>query len=162
MASTHFWIRHESRATERRAPVVPADILRLLDVRASRVTVEDSPQRIVPTEDYHSGRSDEDRRGPAAGSSAPDDVVVVGIKELPDEPRELRHTYVYFAHAFKGQSDATENARCGFEAGWRTPLRHRVPLSTTRARRVVAFGYWAGYVGAALGVLQLAGRLGHR
>ena len=154
MASTHFWIRHESRATERRAPVVPADILRLLD-EGFRVTVEDSPQRVVPTEDYHSAGAE--IAEPGSWVDAPDDAVVLGIKELPEEPRELRHTHVYFAHAFKGQSDATETLG-RFEAGGGR-LFDIEYLLDDQARRVVAFGYWAGYVGAALGVLQLAGRL---
>ncbi len=154
MASTHFWIRHESRATERRAPVVPADILRLLD-EGFRVTVEDSPQRVVPTEDYHSAGAE--IAEPGSWVDAPPDVVVLGIKELPEEQRELRHTHVYFAHAFKGQSDATETLG-RFEAGGGR-LFDIEYLLDDQARRVVAFGYWAGYVGAALGVLQLAGRL---
>jgi saccharopine dehydrogenase (NAD+, L-lysine forming) len=154
MPSTHFWIRHETRATERRAPVVPADVLRLLD-EGFRVTVEDSPQRIVPTEDYHSAGAE---IAPAdSWVDAPDDAVIVGIKELPDEPRGLRHTHVYFAHAFKGQSDAVETLG-RFEAGGGR-LFDIEYLIDEQARRVVAFGYWAGYVGAALGVLHLAGTL---
>lgn len=154
MPSTHFWIRHESRATERRAPVVPADVLRLLD-EGFRVTVEDSPQRVVPTEDYHSAGAEIADSG--SWVDAPEDAVIVGIKELPDEPTALRHTHVYFAHAFKGQSDATQTLS-RFEAGGGR-LFDVEYLLDDQARRVVAFGYWAGYVGAALGVLHLAGTL---
>lgn len=151
---THLWIRHEARATERRAPVVPADVLRLLD-EGFRVTVEDSPQRVVPTEDYHSAGAAIAETG--SWVDAPDDVVVVGIKELPDEPAALRHTHVYFAHAFKGQSDAAQTlGRFGAGGGRLFDVEY---LIDDQARRVVAFGYWAGYVGAALGVLHLAGTL---
>ena len=48
---THLWIRSEARETERRAPVVPADVERLLHV-GFRVTVEESAQRVFPIEEY--------------------------------------------------------------------------------------------------------------
>ena len=104
MASTHLWIRPEARATERRAPVVPADVRRLLEAGSG------SPSRTPRSGSSRRGVRRGRRRDAEPGSwtDAPDDVFVVGIKELPDGPRELRHRHVYFAHAFKGQSDATE------------------------------------------------------
>ncbi len=153
-APTHLWVRAEVRSTERRAPVVPSDVRRLVDA-GFRVTVEESAQRVLDPASYaEAGAS-----LVATGSwvDAPDDVVVVGIKELPDEPAALRHRHVYFAHAFKGQSDAVTVLE-RFRAGGGT-LSDIEYLTDARGRRVVAFGYWAGYVGAALGVLHLAGAL---
>jgi saccharopine dehydrogenase (NAD+, L-lysine-forming) len=95
----------------------------------------------------------------AAGSwvEAPADAFVLGIKELPEEPGALRHRHVYFAHAFKGQSDAVATLS-RFRRGGGT-LFDLEYLTDENGRRVVAFGYWAGYVGAALGALHLAGDL---
>ena len=153
-APTHLWVRAEVRATERRAPLVPDDVRRLVDA-GFHVTVEESAQRVFDPVSYAEAGA-----APAAGGrwvDAPDDVIVVGIKELPEEPTALRHRHVYFAHAFKGQSDAAAVLR-RFRAGggmlWDIEY-----LTDTQGRRVVAFGYWAGYVGAALGVLHLAGAL---
>ncbi len=154
MSSTHLWIRHEARSTERRTPVVPDDVRRLVEAGFT-VTVEESPQRVFTIEEYAAAGAAVAPTG--SWTDAPDDVYVVGIKELPDEPGELRHRHVYFAHAFKGQSDAEvtlERFRKG--GGQLFDIEY---LTDDNGKRVVAFGFWAGYVGAALGVLHLGDAL---
>jgi saccharopine dehydrogenase (NAD+, L-lysine forming) len=150
----HLWIRHESRDTERRAPVVPADVRTLVEA-GFQVTVEESPQRVFPIEEYAAAGATVTATG--SWADGPEEAFVLGIKELPDEPTELRHRHIYFAHAFKGQSDAAHTLDRFRKGGGR--LLDIEYLTDDNGRRVVAFGYWAGYVGAALGVLQLAGRL---
>lgn len=152
--STHLWLRSEARATERRTPLVPDDVRRLLD-SGLQVTVEESDQRVYPIEEY--AEAGATIAGTGSWVDAPDDVFVLGIKELPDEPAGLRHRHIYFAHAFKGQSDAAFTLGRFREGGGR--LYDIEYLTDERGARVVAFGYWAGYVGAALGALELAGRL---
>ena len=150
----HLWIRCEARASERRTPVVPVDVRRLVDA-GLRVTVEESPQRVFPLEEYAEAGADV---APAQSwVDAPDDAFVLGIKELPDEPDTLRHRHIYFAHAFKGQEGA-ERTLSRFTAGHGQLLDIEY-LTDDHGKRVVAFGYWAGYVGAALGVLHLGGEL---
>jgi saccharopine dehydrogenase (NAD+, L-lysine-forming) len=150
----HLWVRSEARETERRAPVVPADVRGLLDA-GLEVTVAESPQRVFPIEEYAAAGA---RTAPEGSwTQAPDDAWVVGIKELPDEPAGLRHRHVYFAHSFKGQEGAEHTLERFRRGGGR--LYDIEYLTGEDGRRVVAFGYWAGYVGAALGVLHLAGEL---
>ncbi len=149
-----MWIRSESRDTERRAPVVPADVQQLLDA-GFEVTVEESPQRIFTVEEYAAAGASVVAGG--TWTDAPHDAYVLGIKELPDEPSSLRHRHIYFAHAFKGQGDARHTLERFRRGGGR--LLDVEYLTDTDGRRVVAFGYWAGYVGAALGVLHSAGAL---
>jgi saccharopine dehydrogenase (NAD+, L-lysine forming) len=154
MQPVHVWIRSESRGTERRAPVVPADVPLLLDA-GFEVSVEESPQRIFPVEEYAAvGAS---VVGEGAWTDAPRETYVLGIKELTDEPASLRHRHIYFAHAFKGQEDARRTLERFRRGGGR--LLDIEYLTGEDGKRVVAFGYWAGYVGAALGVLHLAGVL---
>ncbi len=150
----HLWVRAEARTTERRAPVTPPDVARLVEAGV-RVTVEESAQRVFDLEEYAAAGAEVAPTG--SWTEAPDDAVVLGIKELPDEPAELRHHHVYFAHAFKGQDDAAFTLG-RFEAGGGR-LSDIEYLTGEDGRRVVAFGYWAGYVGAALAVLHLAGDL---
>lgn len=154
MQPAHIWIRSESRATERRAPVVPADVPVLVDA-GLQVTVEESPQRIFPIEAYDAAGASIVEEG--SWTEAPDDAYVLGIKELPEEPAALRHHHIYFAHAFKGQEDAQGTLGRFARGGGR--LLDIEYLVDDTGRRVVAFGYWAGYVGAALGVLHLADAL---
>ncbi|KOV86145.1 MULTISPECIES: saccharopine dehydrogenase [unclassified Streptomyces] len=154
MTELHLWLRHEPRTTERRTPVVPADARRLVDSGVA-LTVEESPQRIFPTEEYEAAGC---RRAPAGSwVAAPRDAVILGLKELPDEPAELIHRHVFFGHAYKQQPGAAELLR-RFAAGGGALLDLEY-LVDDEGRRLAAFGYWAGYLGAALAVLQHRGRL---
>ena len=150
----HLWIRSETRETERRTPLVPADVGRLVHL-GFRVTVEESAQRVFPVEEYEEAGASIAPTG--TWVVAPEDAYIIGIKELPDEPAELEHRHIYFAHAFKEQSGSRETLT-RFRKGGGTLLDIEY-LTDEQGKRVVAFGYWAGYVGAALGVLHLADAL---
>ncbi|MGW5478093.1 saccharopine dehydrogenase [Streptomyces sp. NPDC004008] len=149
-----LWLRHESRPTERRAPLVPRDAARLVS-QGVPITVEDSPQRVFPLAEYV-------RAGCAtapAGSwtRAPEDHHVLGLKELPPQPGPLHHRHVYFGHAYKGQRGARELlGRFTSGGGALLDLEY---LTDDDGRRLAAFGYWAGYLGAALAVLHRRGTL---
>jgi saccharopine dehydrogenase (NAD+, L-lysine-forming) len=154
MTELHLWLRHELRGTERRTPIVPSDARRLVE-NGVTLTVEESPQRIFPIEEYEAAGC---RIAPAgAWVSAPVDAVVVGLKELPDEPAELRHRHIYFGHAYKRQPGAAALLRRFAAGGGR--LFDLEYLVDDTGRRLAAFGFWAGYLGAALAVLQHRGRL---
>ncbi|GAA3008899.1 saccharopine dehydrogenase [Actinokineospora diospyrosa] len=151
---THLWMRHEVRTTERRAPITPADARTLVDAGVE-VTVERSPQRVFPIEDYAAAGCDTAEAG--SWVDAPDDAYIVGLKELPEAPSELRHQHVYFGHAYKGQHGAATLLN-RFTSGGGALLDVEY-LTDENGRRLAAFGYWAGYVGAALAVLHLRGKL---
>jgi len=149
-----IWMRHELRRTECRAPLTPDDARRLVE-GGFEVTVEESPQRAFGIERY----AEAGCRVTGAGSwvRAPDDVFVLGLKELSDEPATLRHRHIYFGHAYKGQPGGVRLLQ-RFRAGGGVLLDLEY-LVDTGGRRLAAFGYWAGYAGAALAVLSARGRL---
>lgn len=154
MTALHLWLRHEVRSTERRTPIVPDDAGRLV-ASGVDLTVEESPQRIFPTQEYEAAGA----RIVPAGSwvSAPRDAVILGLKELPGRPRELVHRHVFFGHAYKRQPGAAD--LLGRFAAGRGALLDLEYLVDDEGRRLAAFGFWAGYLGAALAVLQHRGRL---
>ena len=95
--------------------------------------------------------------------NVPKDHIIIGLKELEDkDPFPLVHEHITFAHCYKGQG------------GWqkvlgRWPrgggilydlefLEHEV---NGRKIRVAAFGYHAGYAGAALALKLWAWQLSH-
>lgn len=153
MTRPHLWIRAEARPTEQRVPIVPVDARRLVE-QGFLVTVEESPTRIVPIEEFVEAGCQVAPFGSWVG--APRGAVVVGIKELPEDPADLEHTHVYFAHAYKGQEGA-DSVLDRFRRGGGELLD--VEYLTVDGKRVVAFGFWAGYVGAALAVLRHRGQL---
>ncbi|OLF14129.1 saccharopine dehydrogenase [Actinophytocola xinjiangensis] len=152
--SRQLWLRAETRASERRAPITPGGVATLI-ADGHTVTVEDSPRRVFPTDAYAEAGATIADAGSWVG--APADAVIVGLKELPDEPAELRHRHVFFGHAFKHQPDAARLLG-RFAAGGGTLLDLEY-LTDEGGRRLAAFGYWAGYVGAAVTVLLHRGQL---
>lgn len=83
--------------------------------------------------------------------TAPSDAYIVGLKELPEgEDGPLSHTHIFFAHCFKNQGGWTDILG-RFDAGNGTILDLEF-LNDAQGRRVAAFGYHAGFAGAAIGV----------
>ena len=149
-----LWMRHETRSTECRAPIVPAHARQLV-ADGFAVTVEESPQRVFASTEYAVAGCHIVE--PGSWIDAPADTYVIGLKELPGEPAALRHRHVFFGHAYKGQPGSGELLR-RFAAGGGTLLDLEY-LTDEHGRRITAFGFWAGYVGAALAVLHYRGRL---
>lgn len=148
---THLWIRAEERANERRVGLTPSGAA---DLRAAglRITVEDSPDRIIATSEYRAAGLD--IAAPGMWRTAPDDAVIFGLKELPDDTGPLTHRHILFGHAFKGQPSGRRLLE-RFKAGGGALLDLEYLVDDTD-RRVAAFGYWAGYVGAGLSVAAWA------
>ncbi len=90
---------------------------------------------------------------------APTDHIIVGLKELPEDKFALKHTHVQFAHCYKGQA-GWEDVLSRFPQGGGTLLDLEF-LTDDAGRRVAAFGYHAGYAGAAIAVQAWAYHLEH-
>ena len=148
---THLWVRAEQRPNEQRVGVTP-DGVRALIGAGLRVTVEDSPTRIIPINAYREAGAEIAPCG--AWPVAPGDALIFGLKELPEADTALPHRHIMFGHAYKGQA-AGKRLLARFAAGGGT-LYDLEYLTEPSGRRVAAFGYWAGYVGAAVSLLAWA------
>jgi saccharopine dehydrogenase (NAD+, L-lysine-forming) len=142
---THLWVRAEQRPNEERVGLTPEGAAAL--VRAGlRVTVERSSVRAIPIEGYAAAGCEiaEENLWP----HAPADAIIFGLKELPEDGTPLAHRHIMFGHAYKGQP-AGRVLLQRFKAGGGT-LYDLEYLVDETGRRVAAFGYWAGYAGAAI------------
>ncbi len=148
---THLWVRAESRENEERVGILPEGVAALI-AQGIDVTVEDSPTRVIPSADYDAAGA----RIAPEGSwvEAPGDAIIFGLKELPDNGTPLRHRHIMFGHAYKGQP-AGQKLLARFRDGGGT-LYDLEYLEDESGRRVAAFGYWAGYAGAAVSLLAYA------
>ena len=143
----NIWLREEARDTERRTPLTPADAARLV-AEGARITVERSARRIFADADYAAAGCTLVAGG--TWPAAPRDTLILGVKELPDHPDTLRGTYAHFAHLYKDQRGwQTDLARFARGGGILYDLEY---LTGENGARVAAFGYWAGWLGAALGL----------
>ncbi|MDQ1744137.1 MAG: saccharopine dehydrogenase L-lysine forming [Pseudonocardiales bacterium] len=153
-AALTLWLRAESRADERRTPLVPGDVAKLV-AAGIEVVVEKSAHRVFADAEFAAAGAR--LAGTGSWPDAPDSAVVLGLKELPAEPYELRHRHAFFGHAYKNQPGA--RLLLDRFVGGGGALLDLEYLTDDTGRRLAAFGYWAGYVGAALAVLQHAGVL---
>ncbi len=153
-----LWLRAESRPLERRVALTPANAQELIAAGFS-VSVEECDNRIFGIGQYLEAGCRVVPR--ASWQDAPRDCYVIGLKELPEPLPALRHRHIYFAHAYKQQKGWKELlGNFAEDGGYLLDLEY---LLDDNGRRIAAFGYWAGFAGAALGVkawLRQPGRLG--
>ena len=142
---THLWIRAEQRPNEDRVGLTPEGAAALL-ASGMRVTVEASRSRAIGLDGYAMAGCQIVAEN--SWPDAPGDAIVFGLKELPDDGTRLRHRHIMFGHAYKGQP-AGQSLLRRFHAGGGT-LYDLEYLVDETGRRVAAFGYWAGYAGAAV------------
>ena len=125
------------------------------------VTVERSRSRSIGIDEYAAtGCSIADAND---WVRAPDDAIIFGLKELDMDGPDLRHRHIMFGHAYKGQADGP-HLLGRFKRGGGT-LYDLEYLVDEQGRRIAAFGYWAGFAGAAVGLKawiaqQFDGQLG--
>jgi len=150
----HLWVRAEQRAHEERVGLTPEGAAAL--VRAGmRVTVEASSVRAIAIDGYRAAGCEIGAEN--SWPDAPADAIVFGLKELPEDGTPLRHRHILFGHAYKGQP-AGQVLLKRFKAGGGT-LYDLEYLVDESGRRVAAFGYWAGYAGAAVSLKCWAAQL---
>lgn len=144
-----FWLRSESKKNEYRRALTPDSCEQMLKA-GHKVIVEDWKESIIPTQAY----KDVGCEIVAAGSwqtQAPSEAIIVGLKALPDDIEVFKHTHIYFAHCYKEQ-DGWRELMTKFDKGGGKIIDLEFMVDEN-GRRTNAFGYWAGYVGAALGAL---------
>ncbi|WP_394178803.1 saccharopine dehydrogenase [Yoonia maritima] len=144
----HLWVRAESRANEERVGLTPDGAVQLLK-KGFKVTVEESRQRIIPIAEYVAVGCD--IAPEFSWVNAPDNALIFGLKELPEDGTPLRHRHIMFGHAYKGQPSG-RILLDRFKAGGGA-LYDLEYLTHADGRRVAAFGYWAGYAGAAVSLM---------
>lgn len=141
----HLWVRAEQRNNEERVGITPEGAAALIQSGIT-ITVEESSTRCLPIQGYiDAGCSTAPEH---SWPSAPADAIIFGLKELPEDGTPLPHKHILFGHAYKGQPSGQKLLK-RFIAGGGS-LYDLEYLVDPSGRRVAAFGYWAGYAGAAV------------
>ena len=142
---THLWVRAEQRPNEERVGLTPEGAAALIKA-GIRVTVEHSSVRAIGIDGYIAAGCEIAAEN--LWPEAPADAIIFGLKELPEDGTPLTHRHIMFGHAYKGQP-AGRLLLQRFKAGGGS-LYDLEYLVNEDGRRVAAFGYWAGYAGAAI------------
>ncbi|KAL1952111.1 hypothetical protein VTO73DRAFT_1260 [Trametes versicolor] len=151
MAKQSLWLRCEKKQFERRTAITPTTAKKLIDAGFD-IFVERDSQRIFNDAEYEAlgCKLVEHNSWP----SAPKDIPIIGLKELPESDEPLPHTHIQFAHCYK-QQGGWSKVLSRFHRGGGT-LYDLEFLTDAQGRRVAAFGYHAGFAGSAAGALALA------
>jgi alpha-aminoadipic semialdehyde synthase len=125
-------------AWERRAPLTPQDIRRLVEEHGLEVVVQSSDRRVFTDADYCQ-----------AGIEVSDDLascpVIFGIKEIPIPVLERGKTYVFFSHTIKGQAYNMPMLRQILDMD--CTLIDYEKVADEDGRRLIFFGNYAGLAG---------------
>ncbi len=144
-------VRREDKGRwERRAPIVPSDVIELRQRYGIAVHVQPSPVRIFPESAYL-------QAGATVGESLAACPVVFGVKEIPAQYLERDKTYVFFAHVIKGQPHNMPMLRRLMELGCNLIDYERI--ADEHGRRLIFFGRHAGIAGALETLWALGRRL---
>jgi len=143
-----LWLRAETKPFEQRTLLAPQVAGQLVD-KGYELVVERSAQRIFDDTEYENVgcRMAETH----AWHKAPQHAIILGLKELDPNDGPFTRRHVHFAHAFKDQLGWQDTLR-QFQRGGGS-LYDLEYLTDESGQRIAAFGYWAGFVGAAVAVL---------
>ncbi|KAJ3922998.1 hypothetical protein F5877DRAFT_32411 [Lentinula edodes] len=151
MTRPAFWLRCEKKEFERRAALTPTTAKKLIDA-GFQIIVERDEQRIFDDSEYEAVGCELVKNN--SWPSAPREIPIIGLKELPASTDPLPHSHIQFAHCYKNQAGWAD-ILSRFDRGNGT-LYDLEFLEDANGRRVAAFGFHAGFAGAAAGALALA------
>ncbi len=137
--SNFIGIRHEDKyKLERRAPLTPRHVARLVKQKKLDIIVQTSDKRIFTDEEYVN-----------AGAIIAGDLkkcsVIFGVKEMPESFFEPEKTYVFFAHVVKGQPYNMGMLRRMMEL--KCNLIEYEKVVDEQGKRLIFFGRYAGMAG---------------
>lgn len=132
-------IRHEDKyAMERRAPLTPRQVKRLVDQKKLDIVVQSSEKRVFRDDEYR-------KAGAKIKDSLKSCDVILGVKEIPLDFFEQGKTYVFFSHVIKGQSYNMPMLKRMMEMKCNLIDYERV--IDEQGKRLIFFGYFAGMAG---------------
>jgi hypothetical protein len=150
MAGTLAVRRETKSPLERRTPVTPDLVARLVKSSGVEVLVQPSARRIFNDKEYV-------RAGARMADNLADSRVVLGVKEIPPELFQPNTAYVFFAHVIKGQPYNMPMLAKMLELG--CTLIDYEKICDETGKRLIFFGRFAGLAGMIDSLWALGQRL---
>ena len=133
-------IKEEKVPVDHRVPITPAQAAQIQrDFPKVQIKVQSSSVRCYPDDDYRN-------EGIEIVSSVKDCDILMGVKEVPIPSLIEDKTYLFFSHTIKEQAYNRNLLRAVLDKKIR--LIDYEALINEHGHRIVAFGRWAGIVGA--------------
>ncbi|KAJ1563808.1 hypothetical protein HK405_000693, partial [Cladochytrium tenue] len=129
--------REDKNRWERRVPVTPDHVERLVLELGASVLVQPSTRRVFPDDKYR-----------AAGATVQEDLsaadIILGVKEVPADLLLPDKTYLFFSHTYKGQPYNMSLLRSVLDKRVRL-IDYELMRSPENGARLVLFSRFAGY-----------------
>jgi alanine dehydrogenase len=137
-------IRERKNPPDRRVVLSPAECQKVLDsFPDAQIEVETSPIRVFSDEEYQ-------EKGIPVTDTMQDCDVLLGVKEVPIEALLPHKKYFFFSHTIKKQPYNRDLLRAVLEKN--IELYDHEVITNAKEQRLVAFGRYAGIVGAYNGI----------
>ena len=137
--SNFIGIRHEDKYnSERRTPLTPRHVERLVKHKKLDIIVQTSSRRIFHDDEYI-------KSGAKIAKDLKKCSVIFGVKEIPESFFEEGKTYVFFSHVIKGQSYNMPMLKRMMELKCNLIEYERVV--DEQGKRLIFFGRYAGMAG---------------
>jgi len=145
-------IRERKNPPDRRVVLSPAECQKVLDsFPDAQIEVETSPIRVFSDEEYQ-------EKGIPVTDTMQDCDVLLGVKEVPIEALLPHKKYFFFSHTIKKQPYNRDLLRAVLEKN--IELYDHEVITNVKEQRLVAFGRYAGIVGAYNGIRAYGLKLG--
>ncbi len=132
-------IREGKVPPDARTPLTPRQCEQIIHQFQVEIAVEPSPVRCFKDEEYHEA-------GIPMSENLDDCDILIGVKEVPVSQLIPGKTYLFFSHTIKKQHHNRALLRAVLEKNIR--LIDFETIADERGDRLVAFGFFAGKVGA--------------
>jgi len=146
---TIIYIRAEINPNEYRCPIVPQNMNQLLQLGII-VFVESSKNRIY--KDYEYEKEGAIITKEPWYSKKFQSGLIIGLKEIPNMEKLDNHKHIYFSHSFKNQINCEIILKAFSKSN--SIIYDYEFLFDDFNKRVIAFGFYAGFVGCCLGLIQ--------
>jgi saccharopine dehydrogenase (NAD+, L-lysine-forming) len=142
-----LYLRKETKKNEHRTPLTPNDCATLIE-NNYQIQFEPSDTRCYKDEEYELAGC-----VPTSINKMDSRAIIMGLKEFDmTQTALLNKKHFYFSHAFKGQENSHTIINLFQENDGH--IYDYEYIVDENGRRVIAFGYWAGFAGMYLGLLQ--------
>lgn len=145
-------IRSETKANEYRTPIVPLNIKNLIN-KGFIVYIEKSDTRCFEDKEYETSGAILIDKGAWKNFKYPESIII-GLKELNNYEDLDNHAHAYFSHFIK-----TVNPMLYWFKNSNSIIYDLEYLVDDMGYRKLAFGFYAGYIGALLGLLYYTDEL---
>jgi len=144
-------IREGKTPPDSRVPLTPAQCKKLIDTYQVDLCVQPSPGRCYTDAEYEA-------MGVPLQEDLSDRTILMGVKEVPVDQLIPAKTYFFFSHTIKEQAYNRSLLQTILAKNIRL-IDYEV-LTNEQGKRVIAFGKWAGMVGAHNGLFTYGARTG--